>query len=137
MAQRFEHDDRQAPFRRLEAQIRTIQVKLHVRVETQWRIPGHDQQQFVKGRNPRGQFRAIVKHSAAIDDPADSLGRQGRPRCFSCGSHTVISCDSDRPESVLRLMKLFGELHVPVFGQENVLVQAGDPLALAACKANV
>ena len=51
-------------------------MKPKVRIESQGRIPGNNQQQLVEGRHPGRQARAVEERVAAVDDPAYPLDRE-------------------------------------------------------------
>ena len=76
MAHGIQRDDGQFPFASLEAEIGAIEVKPQRRVESQGCLPWHDQQQLVERGDPRRELGSIAKHSTAVDDPSDPLGRQ-------------------------------------------------------------
>jgi hypothetical protein len=80
MAECSQRHDGQSPFRRLKAQIGPIEVEPQRRVDSEWRIPGHDQQQLVERRDLGGELRPIAEQPAAIDDPPDPLGGQRRQK---------------------------------------------------------
>jgi len=61
MAQGAQRDDGEAPFLCLEADVGSIEVEPQRGVESESGIPGHDQQQLVKGRDPLRKLRSIAE----------------------------------------------------------------------------
>jgi hypothetical protein len=117
-------------------EISPIQVKTQFRVKTQWRIAGHDQQQFIKRGDPRRQGGRLVEQSPAIDNPANAFSGEAtvppnrRPDPIDSG-------DSDRPELPLGILKLLKQLSIPAVRQEHILMDADNPPGLGLANSKI
>ena len=71
-----------------------------LRVESQRRLPRHDQEQLIEGRDRRGKLASIAEHTVPIDDTADPLhGERALGRCRrNHVADPVDPRDADRPE---------------------------------------
>ena len=118
-------------------------MKPKVRIESQGRIPGNDQQQLVEGRHPGRQARAVEERVAAMDDPACPLDGElwclglrltiglrsggGRLRFgldFRRLAYAVDPRDSDWSPLPRGSIELLDEPPVPAGRQADILMQA-------------
>ena len=81
---RLDRNDSQSALRRLQAEIRSIQMKSQRRVKLQRRVPGNHQQQFIERGDTCRQLRCFAQLSSSVKDPADPMGRE-RPSCRIVG----------------------------------------------------
>ena len=66
-------NDCEAAFVGLKADICPVEVKPKIRIESQRRIPGQDQQQFIERRDTGRQFMAVEKFVPILDDASASV----------------------------------------------------------------
>ena len=111
MAQGAQCHDGEAPFMRLKADVRPVEMKSERGIKSQSEIPSYNQQQLIQRSNGRGKIRSVAEFPAAIDDPTDSF-RTERPGEIGRRYHRsdpVNPRDADRPESPLGLLDLCGQ----------------------------
>jgi hypothetical protein len=126
----------ESSFRGLEAEIGSVEVEAQVWVESQGRIPGHDQKELIECGDRCRQRRAFVKQAAAVDDPADAIGGEGSV-VLNRWAYSVYSCDSDRAELLFRCLELLEEFVVLSGRQEHVLMEADNPVPFRAADSEV
>jgi hypothetical protein len=129
-------DDGESSFRGLKAEIGSVEVEAQVWVESQGRIPGHDQKELIECGDRCRQRRAFVKQAAAVDDPADAIGGEGSV-VLNRWAYSVYSCDSDRAELSFCCLELLEQFVVPSGRQHDVLVEADDPVPFRAAYSEV